>query len=43
MSLSGKKNQVSIFRKLYKFVSEYILKENGEKVINNLEQLSRRT
>ena len=41
MSSSERKNQVSIFKNL-NLVLVYILKENGERVVRNLEQLSRR-
>ena len=42
MSSSGRKNQVSASCQSLNHVSVYILKENGERVVNNLEQLSRR-
>ena len=41
MSSSERKNQVSIYKNL-NLVLVYILKENGERVVRNLEQLSRR-
>ena len=41
MNLSERKNQVSIYKNL-NLVLVYILKENGERVVRNLEQLSRR-
>ena len=41
MNSSERKNQVSIYKNL-NLVLVYILKENGERVVRNLEQLSRR-
>ena len=41
MNSSERKNPVSIYKNL-NLVLVYILKENGERVVRNLEQLSRR-